>query len=84
MKCYLCAAMGRDEAAVAACPHCGAGLCFSHFENPPRDRPLPNYGRCNHAAQAAALLAKRTTPASAGVMNGHQVDQRPAVVGPRS
>jgi hypothetical protein len=76
--------MGRDEAAVAACPHCGAGLCFAHFENPPRDRPLPNYGRCDHAAKAAALLAHRSSLASAGGMNVHRVDQRPAVIGPRS
>ena len=84
MKCYLCAAIGRDETAVAACPHCGAGLCFAHFENPPRGRPLPNYGSCDHAAKAAALQAKRSSHLAAGVMNGHRVDQRPAVVGPRS
>jgi hypothetical protein len=84
MKCYLCAAAGRDEAAVATCPHCSAGLCFAHFENPPQGRPQPNYGSCSHAAQAVALLAKRSSRASVGVMNGRRIDQRPAAVGPRS
>lgn len=30
MNCYECALAGQMVAAVAVCPHCGAGLCLKH------------------------------------------------------
>lgn len=54
MKCYLCAAAGYDRDAVAACPHCGAGLCLEHFEHPQTGHGGMQYG-CEHVAQATAI-----------------------------
>ena len=58
MKCYLCAAAGRDEPAVAACPHCGAGLCFAHFAHPDLGHAGMHYG-CGHIEEAARVKAAR-------------------------
>ncbi|MCX9083660.1 MAG: DUF2180 family protein [Candidatus Methanoperedens sp.] len=30
MKCYVCAKMGKDTDAVAACIVCGMGVCMEH------------------------------------------------------
>lgn len=30
LKCYLCAKMGKDTDAVAACIVCGMGVCMDH------------------------------------------------------
>ncbi len=30
VKCYLCAKMGKDTDAVAACIVCGMGVCMEH------------------------------------------------------
>ena len=30
MKCYICAKMGKDTDAVAACIVCGMGVCMEH------------------------------------------------------
>ncbi len=30
LKCYLCAKMGKDTDAVAACIVCGMGVCMEH------------------------------------------------------
>ena len=33
MKCYICAKMGKDTDAVAACIVCGMGVCMEHGIN---------------------------------------------------
>jgi len=30
LKCYICAKMGKDSDAVAACIVCGMGVCMDH------------------------------------------------------
>jgi hypothetical protein len=54
MHCYLCAAANEDRVAIAACPHCGAGLCLEHFEHPVLGHGGMQYS-CDHVAQAAAI-----------------------------
>jgi hypothetical protein len=58
MECYLCAAAGRDESAVAACPHWGAGMSLAYFEQPNLGRAGMHYG-CGHIDVAARLGAVR-------------------------
>lgn len=64
MNCYLCAAEEKVVPAIAACPHCGAGLCMAHFDHPQLGHAGMQYG-CNHVDEATRLkTALHPRPAS--------------------
>jgi hypothetical protein len=58
MRCYLRAAAGRDEPAVAGCPHCGAGFYFALIEHPDLSHAGMHYGR-SHTDEVTRLKAAR-------------------------
>jgi len=54
MECYECAIRGEAVAAVAACRHCGVGLCLEHLAEARRHRPGGTLYGCPHDLSAAA------------------------------
>ena len=74
MNCLTCARTGADQTAVAICPHCSAGLCFTHVtETAARRGPGGTRLSCGHDTWAPAWQqnAQGRSPQESSIASDH-------------